>query len=219
MEGLKKRIYIVALVLIAAGVFNTYAGITSTGEPKTETWMEERAPDVVSNMGYAPSAANPEQSYRMDDSTYKTLTPYGIVARSYAGKEGEYDAVLIASRNRASFHDPRVCFTAQQWKILEERPISIKTRTRGTVPATLVVMEGPRTRQIAAYFYRGPTGFKGTTLELKFDMFMQRLLGKSNIDGVFYRFIPGNTDCTEDQLKSFISEYLEEAKKTSGGYF
>lgn len=219
MEGLKKRIYFVALALILVGAFNTYAGISSAGEPKTEAWMEERAPDVVMNMGYAPSAENPEQSYRMDESTYKTLTPFGIVARSYSGKAGEYDAVLIASRSRSSFHDPRVCFTAQRWKILEEKPITIETKTRGIVPATLVIMEGPRTRQIAAYFYRGPTGFKGSTVQLKFDMFWQRLLGRSDVDGVFYRFIPGNTDCTEEELKQFIAEYLEEAKKSSGGYF
>ena len=50
-------------------------------------------------------AESPDYSYVMDELTYRTLEPYGIVARVFESEEtGErYDVVLIASRSKDSF--------------------------------------------------------------------------------------------------------------------
>lgn len=219
MERLRKRIYFLAAVLLLVGGFNVYTGTMESESDKDEAWMEQRAPDMVGDMNYLPSRDNSEQSYKMDEKTYELLAPFGIVSRVYSGKAGSFDVVLIASNSRASFHDPRVCFSGQGWTILSEKEAKVDTETRGVVPVTVVEMKSPKTQQIAAYFYRGPSGFNATTLSLKWDMFMQKLYGRSDTDGVFYRFIPQDPACTEDELKAFIAKYMEAAKEASEAYF
>ena len=221
MEGLKTRAFVLAgLFLVAAG-FNLTASRQAHGPRKTETWMEARAPDVVSGMSYFRGGDNPAQSYRMDKITYNMLAPFGIVARDYVGKDGKnFDVVLIASETRASFHDPRICFSGQGWILNDQNTVEVPTKSRGVVPVTLASMNGQgKKNQLAAFFYRGPSGFHATTISLKFDMFFQKLLRKPGVEGVFYRFIPQFDGCTEEELKSFIAEYLEASKESSGGYF
>lgn len=220
MEGLKLRIYIVSAVLVLAGALNIYSVKLGHGPAKSEQWMEQRAPDQVAGVGFVPGRDNPEQSYRMDDESYEMLSPYGMVARVYSGKLGAFDTVLIASRSRSSFHDPRVCFSGQGWSLTGEDLLTIDTKTRGKIQVTLTTLTSIRVKsQHAIYFYRGPSGFHATTLGLKWDMFMQRLLGKQDVDGVFYRFIPLDPECSVEELTDFVARYMEAAKESSGGYF
>ena len=96
----------------------------------------------------------------------------------------------------------------------------VQTETRGAVPITVTQMESTeREVKIAAFLYRGPSQFYGTTKELKLGMFLQQLKGDSNTDGAFYRFIPTHDDADIDELKVFIGEYLDAANKASDGYF
>jgi hypothetical protein len=220
MEGLTKRTLVFAGIMLVAGVLNSATVIRSERPDKTEQWMEERAPDQVMGMGFLPSRDNPEQSYEMNEQTYEMLAPFGIVTRVYTNQAGKgYDVVLIASESRASFHDPRICFSGQGWTLSEQRTIQVETRTRGTVPVTLTRMEGPAKNQLAAFLYRGPSGFHATTIAMKWDMFVQRLWNRPDVEGVFYRFIPNQSDTTVEELSAFIAEYLEAAKESSDGYF
>ncbi|HRK20869.1 MAG TPA: exosortase-associated EpsI family protein [Fimbriimonadaceae bacterium] len=219
MEGLKKRTYIFAALLIAAGAFNFATYSRAERPDKDESWMEARAPEKVNDMTFARDPQNPQQSYRMNDQTYSMLAPFGIVSRVYSNNESGFDVVLIASESRASFHDPRICFSGQGWALVEQRTVDVKTRTRGTVPVTITKMDGPKRGQLAAFFYRGPSGFHATTIAVKLDMFKQRLLNRADVEGVFYRFIPSKEECTEEELKAFIVEYLEASKESSEGYF
>ena len=129
---------------------------------------------------------NPAQSYRMNDITYKMLAPFGIVARQYTTRDGKvFDVVLIASESRASFHDPRICFSGSGWTIADQRTAEVQTRTRGTVPVMIVTMEnGQKRDQMAAFFYRGPSGFQASTRGLKWDMFVKRLFNNPDVEGV-----------------------------------
>src|SRR5262249_34459561 len=139
---------------------------------KDEKWMEARAPEKIGDAPFFKSSQNPAQSYRMNDITYKMLAPYGIVARQYTTKDGKvFDVVLIASESRASFHDPRICFSGSGWTISDQHTVDVPTKTRGVVPVMIVSMEnGEKRNQLAAFFYRGPSGFQASTRGLKWDM-------------------------------------------------
>jgi len=221
MEGLKKRAFIFGGIMLAAGAINLATVIRAERPNKTEKWMESKAPERVGDMSFIRSEANPQQSYKMDEVTYRVLAPFGIVPRIYTGNSGEsYDVVLIASESRASFHDPRLCFSASGWTLVEQHTAEVQTKTRGVVPITVVRMDGRNSKgQLAAFFYRGPSGFNSSTVSVKLDMFWKRLFGSKDVEGVFYRIIPQNEFITEDQMKKFIGEYLEASKSSSDGYF
>ena len=151
---------------------------------------------------------------------YDTLHPtVGIIERVYEAPEQAYDVTLIASTDRASFHDPRVCFTAQGHNIVNEEAVTIHTATRGDIPATFAQMKSEgNSDEVAVFFYRGPHGFHGTTMSLKWSLFWDQLLGRGNRDGVFYRFV-AIRDTDRERLLRFIGLYMDEAGKLSGGYF
>lgn len=221
MEGLRKRALIFAGIMLVAGTINYATVIRRENPSKTEKWMEEKAPARVGDMTFFRSDDNPAQSYKMDELSYRILEPFGMVARVYTGNSGEgYDVVLLASDRRASFHDPRVCFAAQGWTLVEQHQAEVQTKTRGVVPITVVRMDGRNRRgQLAAFFYRGPSGFNASTVSVKLDMFWKRLFGSKDLESVFYRIIPQNEHITEEQMKLFIGNYLESSKASSGGYF
>lgn len=217
MERLVKFTYILGAVLVVAGIYVNFAG-KSTYATKDEKWMEVHAPKRLGEYSMVPSQENPEQSYSMGDVVRNELAPYGIVCRVYKNFNLMVDVVLIASQNKASFHDPRVCFTAQGWSIVEESAIDIDT-PRGKIPATFVKMNRNGENSTGIYFYKGPGGFCSNATKLKFGMFWERIMGGRNVDGVFYRFMPYNCELSQDDLKKFVANYMVEVDKTSNGYF
>jgi hypothetical protein len=218
MEGLKLRVFVFAALMLVLGVL-VWAAPRANTVNRSESWMEQRMPDTVGNFRYRRSADNPEQSYRMDQTTYDVLKPFGIVCRVYEFAGRAYDVVVIASRDKDSFHDPRVCFTAGGFAIRLEQRGMIKTKTRGLVPVTIAHLSSDRGQQSSVFFYRGPGGFTATTMGLKWDMFKEQFGGGDNIDGVFYRIIPLNRGTTDEELARFVGQFLDEAKVTSDGYF
>lgn len=190
---------------------------------RTEQELIDMAAPTVMGMDYirAQSPVDEGMSYRMDEATYKLLAPFGIVARQYSNGADMYDAVLIASRSRASFHDPRVCFSGQGWTLEKFTSAKVKTKTRGEVPITLITMSSAQARnRLAAFFYKGPKGeFFGSTQALKWALFREQMRMGDDLDGVFYRVIPMTDGVTPDQLTTFIGEWLDELKVSSKGYF
>ncbi|MBI1756179.1 MAG: EpsI family protein [Fimbriimonas ginsengisoli] len=217
MEGLRARLVGFGAAMLAVGLW-IHLSPAAAYERQTEPALEAKAPGAVGDYRFVPGLGTPGCSYKMDYKTYRILKPYGIVARVYESGAKSFDVVLVASQNRGSFHDPRVCFTAQGWSLDEERLDSMQTPTRGTIPFTVVRMTGPRD-SLAMYFYRGPQGFCANVIQLKLAMFKERLTGGKNVDGVFYRIIPNYEGATVDDLKAFASEYLAAASESSGGYF
>lgn len=218
MEGLIKRTWILAGIVLACGAFTMYVP-PPRSKPISETWMAQHAPDTVAGFTFEPSYDDPGCSYKMSDSTYKTLQPSGILARTYKSGNEEYDVVLISSDNSVSFHDPRVCFTASGWNITHEKHTKIHTQTHGDVPITLVQMQGDGQEKTALYFYRSPSGYESVARKMRWDMLLGELLHGRNDQGVFYRFIPMSTQTTDDELQKFASQYLDAAYTASGGFF
>jgi hypothetical protein len=162
---------------------------------------------------------DPAVTYKMTPDTYKELAPFGIVCRDFTDGADVYDVVLIASQAKASFHDPRVCFTAQGWDLQDESTVLVKTKTRGTVAISVAQAKTADGDHWAAYFYRGPYGFAPNTNDLKMQMFKYSLLNAKSADGVFYRFIAQDAGSSEDDLVNFISTYLDASGKVSNNYF
>jgi hypothetical protein len=218
MDGLTKRAYIFAALCLGLGVA-LFVIPKHDFKPKTEAWMEGKAPDTVGKYTFLQSDENPKQSYKMPKYTYETLKPFGIVSRVYEYNDKRFDVVLIAGNETENFHDPRVCFTSQGYDIREERKDIIKTKSRGDVPVTIADMMNKDRRSVTCFFYRGPQGFRATTRDLKITLFLARLTGGNDVDGVFYRFIPLNEDTTMDELREFVAQYLDASKAPSNGYF
>jgi hypothetical protein len=217
MEGLIKRTWILAGVMVACGAFTMYVP-PARSKPINEGWMAAHAPAKVGDFTFEPDPATPDCSYKMGSTTYSTLQPSGILARLYKSGGKEYDVVLIASDNSVSFHDPRVCFTASGWNITHEKHVNIKT-AQGEIPVTYVNMQGEGQTKSALYFYRSPSGFESVARKMRWDMLIGELLHGRNDQGVFYRFIPMSNDITDQDLMTFASQYLDEAHRVSGGFF
>lgn len=219
MEGLMTRAIIVAAVI--AGVGTYFSNMPEKAYEKvTEDQMLQWAPEKVDGMSYVRDLQDPRYTYKMDDVTYNTLKPFGIVARTYTDGMHDFDTVMIMSRERKSFHDPRVCFGAQNWNLENLVPATVKTKTRGEVPITLLSMVNSKTQQkkSAAFFYKGPHGnFYGSTQKLKIAMLVERFKGGSSFEGVFYRVIPGNVNTTKDELLAYIGNFLDAANESSKG--
>jgi hypothetical protein len=212
-------------VLLVGGLVVAFTD-RPAGEPKTEQWMLETLPLEFGDYRASSSPENNLYTYKMDEVTYGTLDPYGIVARVYTSSETneEYDAVVIASRSKDSFHDPRVCFSAQGWAIANQWVEMVDTESRGKVPVTLVLMDSADVRnRVAAFLYKGPGGFYGSTQRLKTAMLIEQFFGGQDLDGVFYRFIPLNLDPMDPdrttKIKRFVAEFVDAANAASDGYF
>lgn len=217
MKDIKIRAYALAAAFVVAGGIYQISG-AAKGPTRTESWMQETA--LTSFGNYRTEGNLPGNvSYVMDPTTYKELEPFGIVARIMSDGTHSYDVTLIASSSKASFHDPRVCFTAQGWELSAEEEVPIETKTRGVVTATFARLKGKNGEQYGAFLYRGPEGFSPTTLGLKWQLFRSQLLRGQQAEGVFYRFIPQDRGTTKDQLIGFIRDYLDASTEPTHGYF
>lgn len=217
MEGLMQRALIIGGIAALSGA---YVHLTPHPDPerKTEQWMEQNLPQQFGKYHYTGSAENPQQSYRMNQETYDALRPYGIVCRKYTNGEKAFDVVVIASNSRASFHDPRLCFSVQGWNIHTEKHLTFDWGGRN-IPFTSVEMDGPAGESRAMYFYKGPAGYFPDTAGLKIGMFWYSIKGGARSDGVYYRIIPEYPGATTDDIVSFAREFKDAADKSSGGYF
>jgi len=220
LERLKARVYVASVLVLLAGLVAT-GSKPKRPEPKSEAWMEQHLPWQVGVFSFVPGPDNPEQTYRMEESTYELLKPYGIVCRVYRSGGEAYDVVVIASSSRETFHDPSVCFSGQGWDFDRMSTVRIPTRTRGNVPATLAVRSrkgSDEPERLALYLYKSEDGFVPSTLLIKWELFKAQLLRRRATDGIFYRFIPLHPQPSEADTLRFAGEFLDAAAASSQGY-
>ena len=218
MEGLMKRFFgLAALFAVVAIAFIATKG--DAAPTVSEEWMKDHTPMGLDGYSYIPGAEDPKVSYTNSKEIYDTLNPSGIVCRRFQDNENTYDATVIAGDNRGSFHDPHVCFRAQGWEFTNERSIDLKTKTRGTITATLATIYRGEETRLALFFYKGPKGYYPLTQNLTTAMIVGPLLGDFRSDSVFYRFMPENSTASEESLVRFAVAYMDEAVQMSDEYF
>jgi exosortase len=212
-KGLKTRAFAVAGMFLLCGAIVFAAPKPRAAAGRTEAWMEKTAPTQIGDFKVT-------STYKMEPSTYQELQPYGIVCRIFSNKTQSYDVTLVASNRKTSFHDPKVCFPAQGWSFDSQKRVVVHTQTRGDIPMTIMGMTGEdKSTQLAAFFYRDKKGFYASPQALSWSMFLDQFAGHTDTEGVFYRFMPEHANAKEEDLTSFIARYMDEAPKTSGGFF
>jgi hypothetical protein len=217
MEGLGKRLGILCAIVLTTG-----SALTFAPRPKQ---VERTEPDIAAMLPVKVGRYNAELAkgqyctYKLDQSNYDILHPWGIIARVFVNGPDRYEVVAIASRRKESFHDPQTCLTAQGWTLSNQRVSTVSTKSRGTVPITLFDMEKGTERHTSMYFLKVTQGYYAEIGKLKLDMFKYKALnlGKDE-EGAFIRIIPQGPS-TEEKMKQFAAEWIDEAVKTSKDYY
>lgn len=217
MEGLGKRLGILCAIILTTG-----SALTFAPRPKQVDRKEEEIAAMLPlkvNRYTAVLAEGKYCTYTLDQSNYDVLNPWGIVARVFVNGPERYEVVAIASRRKESFHDPQTCLTAQGWTLSNQRVSSVTTKSRGTVPITLFDMAKGSEKLTSMYFLKVTQGYYAEIGKLKLDMFKYKVmnLGKDD-EGAFIRIIPQGSS-TEDKMKQFAADWIDEAVKTSKNYY
>lgn len=219
MQHVQRRAYIVAAVLAAVGVFSVSTLSHAATVRKDESFMESRAPGVLPGYQVVPGPQGVKYTYKMDEGTYNALKPFGIVAKQFTNGTNLYDVVLISSDSHESFHDPKICFSAQGWTFDDMHEETLDVPGRGKIPFTIVSMSGPQNKSFAAYCYRGPSGFVANPKRLQLQMFSEVLFGQKPMDSTFYRFMPASQNTSLEELREFVKLYMSTAPQESGNYY
>lgn len=206
------RVYAIAViaVLLVFGAAANFGGGLRSRNPHDEHWLERALPTVVGPFTMRPSEANPLQSYRMDDESYKQLEPLGAVCRVFESGASAIDMVFIAANHGMGIHDPRWCFLAQGYTILEERSQNVQTRTRGVVPVMIlkVQREGSQS-SLALFCLKGPSGFTTDHGEMRRSMLWTALRTGMQQEAYFLRLIALTPDVSPERLAQFAAEFLD----------
>lgn len=206
---MKRNALIVAALGLVAGAAILLRG-TSYATP-TESWLEQQTPDQVLGMGFVRSDDNPEQTYKMDETVYEQLKPFGIVTRIFVGEGKRMEAVVIAGDNADSFHDQRACFTSQGWVVEEEEPIKLNVAGE-TGTAYFISISKDGMTHPAIFCFRGPSGEITHNFDAMWGDFFRRELttGKPQ-RGEFYRFIDLSPGADRSDIIEFSEAFLAQA--------
>jgi hypothetical protein len=214
---MKKMLWILAGLMTSIGLAYNFA---PRPHEKSMTEDEVIAMLPIKVGKFQPMLKQGEKvSYTMDKSSYDILKPWGICARVFVSGNESYDVVAIASNSKESFHDPQICFSAQGWRLSNQRDDVIKTKTRGDVPVTLVDMEQRGDNRVAMYFFRLSKGYYGNMGLVKRDMLKHLFTNWGQKDeGAFIRLIPtGSVDV--EKMKKFATDWVDAANESSQGYY
>lgn len=176
-----------------------------------EAWLERQYPTKIgSYLTQKGSDGSTSHSYRMDETTYATLKPYGIVAKTMTDGIRTFDVVNIAGDGEESFHNPLLCFRAQGWVVNDIKQITIPTQSRGDVNATIASAshEGGAP-QYALYTYEGPKRTSPSPSALKDDMVRAEFATGKVQFGTFFRFMSVTPNVSEDQITQFAKDYID----------
>lgn len=218
---MKFKIILILVVLAGAITINALRSGDGT-ERRNEAWLESMVPQQVGDFETLPNAERPDApyTYRMDEITYRTLKPIGIVGKIMSNPHNNrrFDVVVIAGDSMVSFHDQRWCFRAQGWVIQEDEYIEIPTENFGNVQALIarIQRDGVSPRW-AMFTFRSPTRFSAQYERARWDFLLSEFFSGRPNEGFSFRFINLDDDGgTREGIIQFASEYLDTAAETFG---
>ena len=216
MEIVKLRLILVAIVMAGFGLAFSLRPIAKPIQ-RTEAWLQGVTPTKLGGYRALPGPNGDKQTYRMSPQIYELIGAYGIDSLTFTDGRRSLDVCVIAANNRESFHDPTVCFPAQDWKILEASVISVATKTRGSIPFTLLHTQhaggGP---VFALYTYKAPVSMVTSEGDLYAQWSRVSFMSGDPQEGAFYRFI-GDEGTTEAELVRFAADFMDAIKSSSKG--
>jgi hypothetical protein len=216
---MQNRLKFVIILFVLAGIA-AFAINPKVYLKKEEEWMEKTVPEEIPGYQLAGSTrTNP--AMKMDKNTYAILDPFGIVVRSYMGPtDGRgYEFTVIAGNSRKAFHDPQICFSAQQWQLIDPRRRDVEIPALGgKIPATVMAIDRNGARGVAMYFYGGPGGWRHSPLILPVDLTFARLMLKDNIDAQFFRFIMQPATTPETNSAADVERAMQQDLKSLSAF-
>ncbi|GIV01848.1 MAG: hypothetical protein KatS3mg015_0678 [Fimbriimonadales bacterium] len=223
------RLKIVAIVFVLVGAL-AFALSPRRYQDRTEEWMEEVVPEQIPTYSLRASSRT-DPAVKMSEVAYQILQPFGIVTRYYTGPDNRtYEFVVLAGNTRKSFHDPRVCFTAQGWDLKDPGIHTVNLpHMGGEVQVSAMTMDNIATgsRATAMFFYKTPFGIRPNTMRVPFDLTFAKLMMKSDVDAQFYRFMVVPPSEGDDALQKDLQAltafaetmFSEIEKRPEGSYF
>ncbi|HAY13066.1 MAG TPA: exosortase-associated EpsI family protein [Fimbriimonadaceae bacterium] len=217
---MKQKIFVVIALFLAVGALANFRSKITGYERLTEDQVEQLMPqEEVAGYRYVKSDSDPMQTYKMDETTYEMLKPFGIVSRVYENNAGQrIDAVLIASDDSDSFHDQQWCFQGQGWEFSKIELRTIDTKTFGKIPVKYIEMNHKeRGSAISLFTFKGPDKkFYDSFDAMWWDFITREFKSGKPQAGSFYRFI-SIYDVSKEDLDAFAAAYIDEVERTSQG--
>jgi hypothetical protein len=212
------RCFLLGGALLAIGAFARFQP-ERVAPWRTEAWMEDALPLEIPGFSWVKSnGEKPKQTYSAPDREYEYLLPYGVVCRTFEKGDTMIDAVVIAGNDRDTFHDPYFCLPGQDWKITSSKEVLLPTKTRGSIPVSIIQLTSPQgNKQRAVFCYKGPTKFHPTQNSLYLDWFLTELKLEKPPEGAYYRFMTRKGEIPEKDLLEFAALYLDAANQISKG--
>lgn len=214
-----KRLLILAAIFTPFALYRHFGDFMLPVTQRNEAWLESSVPVEFGQYSLVKGDAGDRVSYKMDETTYKTLSPVGIAGQVFSDQSGgRYDAVVIAGLGMHSFHDQRWCFQAQGFTILEDKQSTIKTKAYGDVDIlSLTIKRDGRPSQPALFVFKSPERFSANYYAAKWDFLKKQLLTGTPHMGFSFRFIGMTEDVTKEELITFAQQYLDEIHTQSKG--
>ncbi|MBS1722251.1 MAG: hypothetical protein JSS66_04505 [Armatimonadetes bacterium] len=215
---MKAQVLALTGILVGFGVFNNVGSLTNGSRPP-ESWLEEKVPVRVGDAELSNPEGNSRICYKMGDAAYKELDPIGITGQRFRAPGGKlWDVAVVAGNNMESFHDQRWCFKAQGWDLMEETQSSLKTKTYGEIPVSVVkIQRSGYTPTFAVFTFRGPSKFHADIPSTSKDFFMYELMKQKKFIGFEYRVIPEFPNATKEDVLQFTADFIDAAHDSSGG--
>lgn len=162
------------------------------------------------------------QKYEMDKASLDELKPDEYAAIQYRDNDGNSgDLTIIAGSHTGAFHNPEVCFRAQQWEFTENAASSLAVPGMDReIPIKRVGLNHRITGQkaVGLYFYKTPYGLFADTTPARIWLFFARVLGvqqKSYFVRVLVLSSGGNKEKDFETLEQFAIEVLESTRETN----
>jgi len=121
-----------------------------------------------------------------------------------------FDFTVIAGNTRKSFHDPQICFSAQNWALIEPKMREVNIPAiGGKTQATVIILDKPSTRGIAMYFYKSPLGWRYSPLYVPIDLTLAKLMLKDKPEAQFFRFLLYPATQPDEQTQAALDKALQ----------
>lgn len=214
-----KQLLIISAAFVPFALYRHFGDFVMPVTQKDEAWLESSVPVEFDQYQLVQGDVGERVTYKMDEQTYKVLSPVGIAGQVFRDQNGrQFDAVIIAGLGMHSFHDQRWCFQGQGFEILSDKTTTLKTQAYGEVEVlSLVLRREGRPSQPALFVFKSPDRFSTNYHAAKFDFVKKQLLTGRPHMGFSFRFIGMTEGITEEELKTFATKFMDATHEESKG--
>jgi EpsI family protein len=207
-----KRIIILIIILIFAGVVAVFKPVSNQEHKKT------KLESVLSSVpGWEFTGSLP-----LDQPIMEALQLDDYVNMSFSDKEislNLYIGYYYSAKKIGAAHDPLVCFPGQGWNISDKKTRHLTLKSGQTIDYSTMIGQLGDNRQLITYWFQSYDKTNASTFNQKLSLFRKKLLHKGE-DNAFVRItVPIGTQPmdvystkTEQFINAFYPEFLSYIK-------